>query len=134
MYRELLKLRNHLWVWWPPAIREGVWAPQVMPASSRIITLFTKESHIHASEHTHTGSLAQLITTSHALLLQDAEENLGETEVRDALHAKATFLGKIGDREAAAKAFKDTEDKTASGGSKADMVFSRIRCAARNRG
>jgi hypothetical protein len=47
--------------------------------------------------------------------------------VRDALHAKATFLGKVGDREAAAAAFKATEDKTASGGSKADMVFSQIR-------
>jgi len=82
-------------------------------------------------------SLTELAATSHTvthpLLLQDAEENLGETEVRDALHAKATFLGKIGDREAAAKAFKDTEDKTASGGSKADMVFSQIRCGARSR-
>lgn len=45
------------------------------------------------------------------------------------MHAKATFLGKIGDREAAAAAFKETEEKTASGGSKADMVFSQIRCA-----
>jgi 26S proteasome regulatory subunit N7 len=59
--------------------------------------------------------------------LQDAEENLGETEVRDALHAKASFLGGIGDREAAAAAYKDTEDKTASGASKADMVFAQIR-------
>jgi 26S proteasome regulatory subunit N7 len=58
---------------------------------------------------------------------QDAEENLGETEVRDALHAKATFLGSIGDREAAAAAFTATEEKTASGGSKADMVFSQSR-------
>ncbi len=48
--------------------------------------------------------------------------------MRDAVHAKATFLGKIGDREAAAAAFKDAEEKTASGGSKADMVFSQIRC------
>lgn len=47
------------------------------------------------------------------------------------MHAKATFLGKIGDREAAAAAFKETEDKTASGGSKADMVFSQIRCAVK---
>lgn len=61
--------------------------------------------------------------------IKDAEENLGETEVRDALHAKANFLGKVGDREAAAAAYKETEDKTASGGSKADMVFSQIRLA-----
>lgn len=51
--------------------------------------------------------------------------------MRDAVHAKANFLGKIGDREAAAAAYKETEDKTASGGSKADMVFSQIRWVAR---
>eukprot|EP00878_Enallax_costatus_P019958 GHUV01021074.1.p1 GENE.GHUV01021074.1~~GHUV01021074.1.p1 ORF type:complete len:357 (+),score=103.98 GHUV01021074.1:261-1331(+) len=61
--------------------------------------------------------------------IKDAEGNLGETEVRDALHAKAVFLGNIGDRDAAAKAFAATEEKTASGGSKADMVFSQIRLA-----
>lgn len=64
-----------------------------------------------------------------AAKIKDAEENLGETEVRDALHAKASFLGSIGDREAAAAAYKDTEDKTASGASKADMVFAQIRLA-----
>lgn len=46
------------------------------------------------------------------------------------MHAKANFLGKVGDREAAAAAYKETEDKTASGGSKADMVFSQIRWVA----
>jgi len=61
--------------------------------------------------------------------VKDAEENLGETEVRDAMHAKAEYLGKIGDQEAAAKAYQETESKTASGGSKADMVFSQIRLA-----
>lgn len=50
-------------------------------------------------------------------------------QVRDALHAKATFLGKTGERDAATKAYAATEEKTASGGSKADMVFSQIRCA-----
>lgn len=59
--------------------------------------------------------------------IKDAEENLGETEVRDAMHAKAEFLGRIGDREAAAKAYQETEEKTASGGSKADMIFSQTR-------
>eukprot|EP00877_Chromochloris_zofingiensis_P004593 jgi/Chrzof1/14134/Cz08g26100.t1 len=61
--------------------------------------------------------------------IKDAEENLGETEVRDAMHAKAEFLGRIGDREAAAKAYQETEEKTASGGSKADMIFSQTRLA-----
>lgn len=69
-----------------------------------------------------------MVVALRVCLSQDAEENLGETEVRDALFAKANFLGNIGDRDAAAKAYKETEDKTASGGSKADMVFSQIRC------
>eukprot|EP00882_Tetradesmus_deserticola_P026493 GHRQ01029237.1.p1 GENE.GHRQ01029237.1~~GHRQ01029237.1.p1 ORF type:complete len:370 (+),score=129.11 GHRQ01029237.1:250-1359(+) len=64
-----------------------------------------------------------------AAKIKDAEENLGETEVRDALHARATFLGDTGDCEAAAAAYKETEDKTASGASKADMVFAQIRLA-----
>lgn len=59
--------------------------------------------------------------------IKDAEENLGETEVRDATHARAEYLGRIGDREGAAKAYAETEEKTASGGAKADMVFSQIR-------
>ena len=78
---------------------------------------------ITAAVTARTTTVAVAVVAAH----QDAEENLGETEVRDALHAKATFLAKIGDREAAAAAYKDTEDKTASGGSKADMVFSQIR-------
>ncbi|GBF97604.1 26S proteasome non-ATPase regulatory subunit 6 [Raphidocelis subcapitata] len=60
---------------------------------------------------------------------KDAEENLGETEVRDALHARAEYLGRIGDRAGAAKAYGETEERTASGGAKADMVFSQIRLA-----
>ncbi|KAL6763621.1 26S proteasome regulatory complex [Haematococcus lacustris] len=59
--------------------------------------------------------------------LSDAQENLGETEVRDALHAKALYLCAIGDREAAAKAFTETEAKTAGSGKKMDLVFSQIR-------
>ena len=70
---------------------------------------------------------AILLTLMVLLLLLLPEENLGETEIRDALHAKARFLGDIGDRDAATAAFKATEEKTAIGGSKADMVFSQIR-------
>ena len=61
--------------------------------------------------------------------IADAEANAGETEVRDAMLAKAEHLGETGDREAAAQAYEATAAKTASGGSKADMTFSQIRCA-----
>lgn len=64
----------------------------------------------------------------HDAKIKDAEENLGETEVRDALAAKAEYLGRVGDRAAAAEAFQRAEEKTASGGAKADMIFSQTRC------
>lgn len=59
--------------------------------------------------------------------IQNAEENEGETEVRDAMLAKANYLAKIGDREAARKAFDETAEKTAGSGPKLDLVFSMLR-------
>mmetsp|Transcript_19099 Transcript_19099/g.32770 ORF Transcript_19099/g.32770 Transcript_19099/m.32770 type:complete len:387 (+) Transcript_19099:65-1225(+) len=61
--------------------------------------------------------------------ITDAQENLGETEVKDALLAKADYLCSIGDREAAVKAYKETEGKTAGSGNKMDLVFSQTRLA-----
>ena len=59
---------------------------------------------------------------------KDAEENLGETEVRDALVAKADYYAAIGDKEAAVAAYKTAEAKTTGSGNKVDLVFSQIRC------
>lgn len=59
--------------------------------------------------------------------IKDAEENLGETEVRDALLEKAEFLRGIGDKEAAISAYQVVEEKTAGVGSKVDVAFSQIR-------
>lgn len=59
--------------------------------------------------------------------IKDAEDNLGETDVRDACLAKADYYASIGDRENAIKAYKITEDKTPSVGGKIDLVFSQIR-------
>ena len=59
--------------------------------------------------------------------IKDAEENLGDTEVRDAHRAKADYLAKIGDRQEAGKAYTVTEGKTAGAGQKLDLVFSLLR-------
>lgn len=59
--------------------------------------------------------------------IQNAEENEGETEVRDAMLAKANYLADIGDKEAARKAFDETAEKTAGSGPKLDLVFSMLR-------
>jgi len=59
--------------------------------------------------------------------IKDAEENLGDIEVRDALRAKADYLAKIGDKGAAVKAYAATESKSAGSGPKLDLVFSLLR-------
>lgn len=63
--------------------------------------------------------------------IKDAEDNLTETDVRDACLAKAEYLTSIGDRAGAAEGYKTTEEKTPGVGNKIDMVFSRMRWASR---
>jgi 26S proteasome regulatory subunit N7 len=58
---------------------------------------------------------------------KDAEENAGEVEVRDAVHAKADYLADIGDRDAAAAAFAAAEAKTAGAGQRMELAFSLVR-------
>lgn len=60
-------------------------------------------------------------------VLCDAEANLGEIDVREALLAKADYLASIMDKEAAVKAYEATEAKTAGAGPKMDLVFSLLR-------
>ena len=59
--------------------------------------------------------------------IQDATENLGETEVREALLAKAEYLAEIGDRPAAIEAYAATEAKTAGAGPKMDLALALLR-------
>jgi 26S proteasome regulatory subunit N7 len=59
--------------------------------------------------------------------IKDAEENLGEMEVRDALLAKADYFAEIGDKDAAIDAYAATEAKTAGAGPKMDLAFSLLR-------
>jgi len=59
--------------------------------------------------------------------INDAVENLGDSEVRDALTAKAEYLCKIGEpKEKRMLAFKIAEEKTVAIGHKLDMVFSQL--------
>ncbi|RDX64750.1 26S proteasome non-ATPase regulatory subunit 6 [Mucuna pruriens] len=56
-------------------------------------------------------------------LIADAEENLGESEVREAHLAKSLFFIRIGDKEKALEHLKVTETKTVAVGQKMDLVF-----------
>ncbi|GFP98179.1 26S proteasome non-ATPase regulatory subunit 6 homolog [Phtheirospermum japonicum] len=53
----------------------------------------------------------------------DAEENLGESEVREANLALSLFYIRIGDKEKALEQLKVTETKTVAVGQKMDLVF-----------
>ncbi|XP_026456585.1 26S proteasome non-ATPase regulatory subunit 6-like [Papaver somniferum] len=53
----------------------------------------------------------------------DAEENLGESEVREAHLARSLFFIRIGDKEKALEQLKVTESKTVAVGQKMDLVF-----------
>ncbi|KAJ0106267.1 hypothetical protein Patl1_18232 [Pistacia atlantica] len=55
--------------------------------------------------------------------IADAEENLGESEVREAHLAKSLFYIQIGDKEKALEQLKITEGKTVAVGQKMDLVF-----------
>jgi len=57
----------------------------------------------------------------------DAEANLGESEVREALLAKAEHFVRLGDRPAAEAAFEATATKTVAVGQKMDLLFSLMR-------
>lgn len=59
--------------------------------------------------------------------IEDAEKNLSETEVREAHLAKAEYLSRIGDKEAALTQFRKTYDKTVSLGHRLDLLFHMIR-------
>ncbi|CAD5178001.1 unnamed protein product [Musa acuminata subsp. malaccensis] len=55
--------------------------------------------------------------------IADAEENLGESEVREAHLAKSLFYIQIGDKDKALEQLKTTEGKTVAVGQKMDLVF-----------
>ncbi|XP_013390839.1 26S proteasome non-ATPase regulatory subunit 6 [Lingula anatina] len=59
--------------------------------------------------------------------IEDAEKNLGETDVRDAMLAKSLYLSKIGDKEAALSEFRKTNEKAITVGNRLDIVFHILR-------
>jgi 26S proteasome regulatory subunit N7 len=59
--------------------------------------------------------------------IEDAEKNLGESEIREANLTKAEYLSLIGEKEASLAQFRKTYDKTVSLGHRLDLVFHQIR-------
>merc|ERR1719330_1145370 len=91
-----------------------------------------------AEEKGNTYPITGLAQKRHVLLsgncpneekIQDAKENLGDMEVRDALIAKAEFFNRIGDKDAAIQAYQDAYEKTVGVGGKLDNILTVIRIA-----
>lgn len=60
-------------------------------------------------------------------IIEDAEKNQTEMEVREANLKKSEHLCRIGDKDGALAAFKKTYEKTVSLGHRLDIVFHNIR-------
>lgn len=60
-------------------------------------------------------------------VIEDAEKNLGEMEVRDAYLKKAEYYSRIGDKKNSLILFRKTYEKTVSLGHRLDIVFHNIR-------
>lgn len=77
--------------------------------------------------------VAQMVISNDATVqdldikIGDAEKNLGESEVREALLAKAEHFVRIGDRDSAISCYRTTSEKTVAIGQKLDIVFAQIR-------
>ncbi|CAI7866122.1 unnamed protein product [Closterium sp. NIES-54] len=63
------------------------------------------------------------------ILIKDAEENLGESEVREAMLAKALYFIRVGDKDKALAQLEATKAKTVAVGLKMDLVFHALRVA-----
>ncbi|KAI9139098.1 26S proteasome subunit RPN7-domain-containing protein [Paraphysoderma sedebokerense] len=59
--------------------------------------------------------------------IEDAEKNLGETELSDALIKKAEYYTEIGDKEKALSAYRIAFEKTPTLGHRIDIIFSMMR-------
>ncbi|KAB5591397.1 26S proteasome non-ATPase regulatory subunit [Ceratobasidium theobromae] len=59
--------------------------------------------------------------------LKEAEETEGETEISDALRARATYLTKIGDKDRAVEAQKLAMEKTPGLGARIDIALTLVR-------
>jgi 26S proteasome regulatory subunit N7 len=71
------------------------------------------------------ANAAQMATLEETI--KDADENLGETEIREGYLAKAEYLCTIGDKEGAVAAFKVAKEKAVALGNRLDIVFNLIR-------
>lgn len=60
-------------------------------------------------------------------VIEDAEKNLGEMEVREANLKKSEFLCRIGDKNGSVFSFRKTYEKTVSLGHRLDIIFHNIR-------
>lgn len=107
------------------AILDTVFAHNMAPLYEELCAELGWDLDGAALERMRAANTAHLETLAEKI--KDAEENLGETEVRDALLARADYLAEIGDRAAAAEAYTATEAKTAGAGPRMDLALSLLR-------
>ncbi|KAF8271912.1 PCI-domain-containing protein [Lactarius quietus] len=107
------------------ALLEGITADQMAPYYRLVVAanvLPLDQALLDRLEKENTAELERLDK-----VLKEAEETEGESDIADALRAKASYLTRIGEKEKAIEAQQTALEKTAGLGSRIDLVLMLIR-------
>jgi len=107
------------------ALMEAVEEKDMAPFYSYLCETYSWTADAALATKLAAANAAKLATLEE--VIKDADENLGETEIREAYLAKAEYLCMIGDKEGAVAGFKVAKEKTVSLGHRLDIVFNLIR-------
>lgn len=97
-------------------------APYMRMLSAFFDWVPSDEAQLAAMDATNAKRIAELDAR-----LNDAVDNLGDTEVRDVLEAKCSHYARIGDLDACLAANAECAEKTLAAGPRLDLCFQRIR-------
>ncbi|KAI9446055.1 PCI-domain-containing protein [Lactarius indigo] len=107
------------------ALLEGIKADQMAPYYRLVVAanvLPLDQALLDGLEKENTAELERLDK-----VLKEAEETEGESDIADALRAKASYLTRIGEKEKAVEAQQTALGKTAGLGSRIDIVLTLVR-------
>lgn len=105
-------------------IKEKNMAPVAENLISKGYSVNIPTSEIDAMKSTNDSKLKEL--DAH---VEECREKHGESEIREAMAAKAQFLASIGDKDAAVSQYRLTETKTVGVGPKLDVCFAVLELA-----
>ncbi|EFA83237.1 26S proteasome non-ATPase regulatory subunit 6 [Heterostelium album PN500] len=98
---------------------------QMLPLYKKLVEQLKWEEDRQLSEKLRVENEKEL--TELNFKIKDAEENFGESEIREAFLAKSDYYCRIGDKDKAYSSYRQTYEKTVPLGQKLDLIFTVIR-------